>query len=95
MRPKRQLPRNGSRPIQSLRNLGPRCAGWLAEIGVEDEATLRSLGAATVYRELVRRQIVRPHKMLLYALGGALLDVDCTKLPREIKQELVHEAGLD
>jgi hypothetical protein len=41
------------------------------------------------------RGIVRPHRMLLYALGGALLDVDCLKLPRQIKRALTEEASLD
>jgi DNA transformation protein len=83
------------RTIQQLRNLGPRCAAWLAEIGIHDEDDLRSVGAAVAYRELVMRGIVRPHRMLLYALGGALLDVDCLKLPRQIKRALTEEASLD
>jgi hypothetical protein len=84
-----------SRRIEELRNLGPRCACWLAELGIDEEDGLRSFGAAGVYRELVLRGIVRPHKMLLYALGGALLDVDCMKLPASIKRQLVEEAGLE
>jgi DNA transformation protein and related proteins len=82
-----------ARTILQLRNLGPRCAEWLAEIGIHDENELRSVGAAAAYRELVHRGIVRPHRMLLYALGGALLEMDCGKLPREIKRELEEEAA--
>ncbi len=41
------------------------------------------------------RGIVKPHRMLLRALGGALLDVDCLKLPRDIKRALAEEASLD
>lgn len=79
------------RTILEMRNLGPRCAEWLAEIGIHDEDDLRSVGAAAAYRELVNRGVVRPHRMLLYALGGALLEMDCGKLPREIKRELEEE----
>lgn len=82
------------RSIPQMRNLGPRCAEWLAGIGIHDENDLRSVGAAAAYRELVIRGIVRPHRMLLYALSGALLDLDCTKLPREIKRELEEEAAV-
>lgn len=82
------------RSILQMRNLGPRCAEWLAGIGIHDENDLRSVGAAAAYRELVIRGIVRPHRMLLYALGGALLDIDCLKLPREIKRELEEEAAV-
>lgn len=81
------------RSILQMRNLGPRCAEWLAGIGIHDENDLRSVGAAAAYRELVNRGIVRPHRMFLYALGGALLDLDCTQLPREIKRELEEAAG--
>jgi hypothetical protein len=83
-----------ARTIRQLRNLGPRCAEWLAEIGIQDENDLRAVGAAAAYRELVNRGIVRPHRMLLYALGGALLEMDCGKLPREIKRELEEEAAV-
>lgn len=89
----RESVRAMTRSILQMRNLGPRCAEWLAEIGIHDENDLRAVGAATAYRELVNRGIVRPHRMLLYALGGALLDLDCTQLPREIKRELEEEAG--
>jgi hypothetical protein len=84
-----------ARTILQMRNLGPRCAEWLAGIGIHDENDLRSVGAAVAYRELVTRGIVRSHRMLLYALGGALLDIDCNKLPRDIKRTLEEEAALD
>ena len=31
--------------------------------------------------------------VLLYALGGALLEMNCNQLPREIKRELEEEAA--
>ena len=74
--------------------MGPHCAESLAEIGIHDENDLRAGGAVAAYRELVNRGIVRPHRMLLYALGGALLEMDCIKLPREIKRELEEEAAV-
>ena len=83
------------RSILQMRNLGPRCAEWLAKIGIHDGADLRSVGAAAAYRELVIRGIVKPHRMLLYALGGALLDIDCNKLPRDIKRSLEEDSSLD
>ena len=83
-----------SRPITELRNLGPRCANGLAQIGIHDEDGLRAIGAAAAYRELVVREIVKPHRMLLYALGGALDDEDCIRLPRHRKRALEEETGL-
>lgn len=82
------------RPIHKMRNLGPRCAEWLAQIGVHDEDDLRTLGAPTAYRELILRGVVRPHRMILYALAGALADEDCLRLSKERKREFEEEVGL-
>lgn len=84
----------GSLPVTALRNLGPRCAEWLAAIGIVTAEDLRRVGAATAYRELVTQGIVRPHRMLLYALGGAILEKDCLKLSHWQKRELEDEAGI-
>lgn len=83
-----------SRNLEQLRNLGPRCAAWLAQIGIHNEDDLRRVGAATAYRELVVREMVKPHRMLLYALGGALADVNCMRLSREQKRELEEDSGV-
>jgi DNA transformation protein and related proteins len=83
------------RSIPQLHNLGPRCAEWLAQIGIHDENDLRAIGAATAYRELVQRGIVKPHRMLLYALGGALMDLDCVKMPRYLKRDLEEKASIN
>ncbi len=83
-----------SEPVTQLRNIGPRCAEWLAAIHVHTADDLRRLGAATAYRELVQRDIVSPHRMILYALGGAVGDLDCTRLPSVLKQTLEEEASI-
>jgi DNA transformation protein len=74
-------------PVTALRNLGPRCAEWLAAIGIHTAEDLRRIGAAAAYREVVTRGQVRPHRMLLYALGGAVDDSDCLRLSPERKRE--------
>ena len=76
-----------SRSVAELRNLGPRCAEWLAEMGIHDEQALREVGAVVAYRELVTREVVKPHRMLLYALAGALEDIDCLALSPDRKRE--------
>ena len=82
-----------SRSVTELRNLGPRCAEWLGVIGIHDEDSLRRIGAVAAYRELVVREVVKPHRMLLYALAGALDEVDCLKLSPARKRELNDEVG--
>lgn len=82
-------------PVTKLRNIGPRCAEWLAEIGVHTAEELKRIGAPGAYRELVARGIVQPHRMLLYALGGAVSEQDCLKLSRGYKRELEEDADVE
>jgi hypothetical protein len=82
------------RPIRHMRNLGPKCEEMLAAIGITDDEHLRRVGAAPAYQRLVAAGITRPHRMLLYALGGAVADLDCLRLPAELKRELEDEAGV-
>lgn len=88
----RSAVREMNRPLEDLRNLGPRCVGWLEEIGIFDEEGLRAIGAVGAYRELIVQGVTQPHRMLLYALAGALEDVDCLQLSPERKQEFCEEA---
>ncbi|MFM7183066.1 MAG: TfoX/Sxy family DNA transformation protein [Verrucomicrobiales bacterium] len=83
-----------SRPIREMRNLGPRCEEMLAAIGINNESQFREVGAAVAYRELVAAGVTRHHRMLLYALGGAIANEDCLRLPAELKRELEAEAGI-
>ncbi len=82
-------------PVYHLRNIGPRCAEWLAQINIHTADDLRSVGAAAAYRELVIQEIVKPHRMLLYALGGAVDDVDCIRMDLSRKRELEDHAGIN
>ena len=82
-------------PVTALRNIGPRCAEWLAGIGVHTADDLKAIGAPAAYRELVARGIVQPHRMLLYALGGAVRGEDCLKLSQDAKRELELEAEVE
>ncbi|MFM1560005.1 MAG: TfoX/Sxy family DNA transformation protein [Roseibacillus sp.] len=82
------------RPVTELRNLGPRCAEWLAVIGIHDEDGLRQVGAAAAYRELIVQEVTRPHRRLPYALAGALENEDCLRFSASRKRELQGEVGL-
>ncbi len=80
-----------SPPVSALRNLGPKSAARLAEAGIETEANLRAIGAAAAYRRL---RHMRPDSLslnMLWALQGALLDIDFRELPEEMKAELRRE----
>ena len=80
-----------SRPIQELKNLGPKTALWLADIGIHTEADLRARGIIPAYIELKARNPHVVNLMMLWAMQGALMDLNCLRLPDEIKQKLKQE----
>lgn len=84
-----------SRPVASLRNLGPKTARLLAEIGVETESDLRHLGPVEAYRRL-KFQFGRQVSLnALYALVGALEERDWRSFGADEKARLlkaVHAA---
>ena len=82
------------RSIRQMRNLGPKCEEMLACIGITDDEQLRRMGAAPAYREMIAAGISSPHRMLLYALGGAIAELNCLCLPADLKRELEEEAGI-
>lgn len=80
-----------SRSIERLRNLGPKSARMLAEVGIHSESDLRAVGAAEAYARL---RLVSAHGLslnALYAMYGALMDCDWRSLPPDAKAELRRE----
>ena len=79
--------------LQKLINIGPKVADGLAEIGITTEEGLREIGAVEAF---LRLRLIRPHwnnKMLLYALHGALIGVNCMYLDEDIKRNLNEQVG--
>ena len=81
--------------VEALRNLGPTSAAWLAEVGIHTLEDLRAVGSVAAYRA-VRAHRGETSLNLLWALEGALLDLDWRELPPGLKAELrraVQELG--
>jgi len=78
-------------PIENLRNLGPKSAGWLREIDVHCKADLEELGPVMAYR-LVKRQHSKVSWNLLWAMAAALRDETLDALSAEEKAKLRSEA---
>lgn len=79
------------RPLQALRNLGPKMVQYLAEIGIHDEKNFRAIHPVECYLKL---RLIHPkimNRMALYAIYGALTDQDCMRLPAETKKWLEDE----
>jgi hypothetical protein len=81
-----------------IRNVGPKSAAWLRQVGIKTDAEVRAIGALEAFMK-VKRAGFKPSLNLLYALEGAVLDCHWTALSAERKSELVlevnaREAGL-
>lgn len=71
-----------------LRNVGPKSAAWLRQVGVRTQDDLISLGAVAAFVK-VKRAGFRPSLNLLYALEGALLGCHWQQVPEERRAELL------
>ena len=71
-----------------IRNVGPKSAAWLRQIGVRTTEDLGRVGPVEAFLK-VKRAGFRPSLNLLYAMAGALADCHWADLPEERKQELL------
>lgn len=77
--------------LEKMKSIGPKVAGGLREIGITTPEMLVSIGYLEAF---LRMRLISPHwnhKMLLYALYGAINDTNCMYLPDEIKERLNKE----
>lgn len=72
----------------NLKNIGPASVRQLREVGIEDEATLRKLGAIAAYRRLKHALPREVSLVMLYALEGALRGCHWNQLPPGVKEKL-------
>lgn len=71
-----------------IRNIGPKSAAWLRQVGVHTQADLERLGAVETYLR-VKRAGFRASLNLLYALEGALTGCHWAELSAERRGELL------
>lgn len=74
-----------------LRNIGPKSAAWLRQVGLRTREELEALGAVAAFMR-VKRAGFKPSLNLLYALEGALLDCHWQEVPEQRRAELVQAA---
>jgi len=79
-----------SAPLK-LRNIGPKSAAWLRQVGLRTEEDLRAIGALEAFMR-VKRAGFKPSLNLLYALEGALLGCHWQEVPAERRSELLVAA---
>ena len=71
-----------------IRNVGPKSAAWLRQVGVRSIEDLRDTGVVATFMK-VRRAGFRPSLNLLYAMEGALLDCHWQDVPEDRRSELL------
>ena len=76
---------------EKLRNIGPKSAAWLRQVGLRSLQDLSDAGPVEAWMR-VRRAGFRPSINLLYALEGALLDCHWQDLPEPRRAQLVADA---
>ena len=74
-----------------LRNIGPKSAAWLRQVGLRTFDDLAAIGAVEAFMR-VKRAGFKPSLNLMYALEGALLDCHWQQVPDERRSELVLAA---
>lgn len=81
------------RPLEALTNLGKISARQLAEIGINTESELRSVGAAAAYLKLKDHFGRGVSLNYLYALDGALKGVRWDLMPETERAAVRAEAS--
>jgi hypothetical protein len=74
-----------------LRNIGPKSAAWLRQVGLRTLDDLAAAGPVEAYMR-VKRAGFRPGLNLLYAIEGALNDTHWQEVPDARRAELVAAA---
>lgn len=73
-----------------IRNVGPKSAAWLRQVGVRSAEDLFRIGPVDVFLK-VKRAGFRPSLNLLYSLAGAIDDCHWTDLTAERKEGLISD----
>jgi DNA transformation protein and related proteins len=81
-------------PVGDLRNLGPSSSAWLNEVGIFTKGQLEEIGPAEAYLRVCEAGL-NPTINFLWALAGAIFDVDWTEIPKDMKDRLKEEMKED
>ena len=73
--------------LTDLKNIGPAMEGWLKAADIHTPEALEELGAVEAYTR-IKPHMPCPNLMAMYALYGAIHDVNCLKLDEEVKDML-------
>ena len=80
-----------SAPPLKMRNIGPKSAAWLRQVGLKTAEDLVEAGPLEAFMR-IKRAGFKPSLNLLYSLEGALRDCHWQEVPEERRAELVAAA---
>ena len=80
-----------STPPLKMRNIGPKSAAWLRQVGLKTPEDLIEAGPLEAFMR-IKRAGFKPSLNLLYSLEGALRDCHWQEVPEERRSELVAAA---
>ena len=75
-----------------MRNIGPKSAAWLRQVGLRSLEDLTAVGTVEAFMR-VKRAGFKPGLNLVYAIEGALLDCHWQEVPEERRQQLILAAA--
>lgn len=75
---------------EKIRNIGPKSAAWLKQVGIKSTADIAGIGAFNAFLK-VRRAGFKASLSLIYALAGAEDDCDWRELNPDRKQTLLAQ----
>jgi len=75
---------------EKLRNIGPKSAAWLRQVGLRTQQDLAAAGAVGAFLK-VKRAGFKPSLNLLYSLEGALTGCHWQELPEARRTQLLGE----
>jgi len=78
-----------------MRNIDPAITQWLHEVGIDSATQLRQIGAAAAYRTMRAWRPWRTELIVLWALEGAICDIDWIDVTPERRLELRREVEGD
>lgn len=76
---------------EKLRNIGPKSAAWLRQVGLRTHEDVAALGTVEAFMR-VKRAGFKPTLNLLYSIEGALAGCHWQEIPDTRRAELVAEA---
>lgn len=76
-----------------LRNIGPKSAAWLRQVGLRTHEDLAAIGTVEAFMR-VKRAGFKPTLNLLYAIEGALQDCHWQEISEERRHALIAAADI-